>query len=116
MPRDVRIYLEDIVTSIDRIREYTRGVSLDGFLADTKTQDAVIRNLEIIGEAVKSSLPLAKGDTQAANWRKIVEFRNVLAHEYFGVDLRIVWDVVENKLGPLREECGEMLASLDSER
>ena len=81
MPRDHRLYLDDILAAIAKIREYTSGQGYDAFLHDGKTQDAVIRNLEIIGEAA-GRLPAAVIDaTPEMEWRKIVGLWNILAHE-----------------------------------
>ncbi|MEO5359532.1 MAG: DUF86 domain-containing protein [Nitrospirota bacterium] len=95
MYRDYRLYLEDILEAISRIKQYTRGRDYENFISDTKTQDAVVRNLEIIGEAagrLPKSCLLAAPETQ---WRKIVGIRNILTHEYFGVSFPIVWDIVQ---------------------
>jgi uncharacterized protein with HEPN domain len=103
MPRDSEVYLADILVAIDRIDHYTRGMQRAAFAADQRTIDAVVRNLEVIGEAVKS-LP---GDLRAQHpdveWQKIAGLRDILIHAYFGVDVDIVWDVVVNKLAGLRK-------------
>ena len=109
MPRDSRVYLEDILDAIGAIREYTIGFSREQFGGDRRTVDAVLRNLEVIGEAVKQ-LPV---DVRRANpeieWQKIAGFRDVLIHGYFGVDLDIVWDVVVHKLPTLEDQIRELL-------
>lgn len=105
MRRDPRLYLDDILEAIDRVREYTLDLDYEAFRQDRKTQDAVIRNLEIIGEAagrLPESLHAASPDVA---WRKITGLRNILAHDYFGVSLPIVWDVVQNKLDSLQTSC-----------
>jgi uncharacterized protein with HEPN domain len=118
MPRDPRLYLDDILEAITRIQEYTSDVDYSDFMQDTRTQDAVVRNLEIIGEAA-GRLPQPT-ITRAADieWRKIVGLRNILAHQYFGVSIPVVWDVVTNKLGPLEIACRRLLEddSLGSEK
>ena len=98
MPRDPSLYLIDIREAIERIREYLAGMSLQEFRKDRKTLDAVVRNLEIIGEASKSLSPQTKELTPDVEWRKVAGLRDILSHEYFGVDVDIVWDVVQNKL------------------
>jgi len=86
MPRDYKLYLDDIVAAIATVRTYTTGYDYDQFVADRKTVDAVLHNLAIIGEAA-SKLP-ATGKRKAAEieWRKVVAFRNIVIHEYFGIN------------------------------
>jgi uncharacterized protein with HEPN domain len=79
------------------------------FEADRKTQDAVIRNLEIIGEAARTIPDEVKDETAEIEWYKIVALRNILIHEYFGVNLKIIWDVIQNKLNALESTCRELL-------
>lgn len=111
MPRDPRVYVEDILEASRRIRAYTRGMSLEDFSKSLLTIDAVIRNLEVIGEAAARIPDDAKDEAADIEWRKIVALRNVLAHEYFGVNTKIVWDVVANKLEPLERACRRILAA-----
>jgi uncharacterized protein with HEPN domain len=109
MHRDPRLYVDDILEAINRVREYTRGLEYESFKQDRKTQDAVIRNLEVIGEAagrLPESVHAAAPDIE---WRKITGLRNILAHEYFGVSLPIVWDVVQNKLDVLHATCETLI-------
>ena len=109
MPRDYKVYLEDILEAIRRIREYTAGTSRAALERDTRTTDAVLRNLEIVGEAVKG-LPASLREAESGvEWRKIAGLRDVLAHAYFDVDLDIVWDVLESKLPALEIEVRRIL-------
>jgi uncharacterized protein with HEPN domain len=109
MPRDYNLYLEDILESIDRINEYVSGMTYEDFVSDRKTVDAVVRNLEVIGEAAKSVPDEARQRCQRIEWPKVVGLRNLLIHAYFGVSLPIVWDVVTNKLTELSAACRELL-------
>lgn len=109
MPRDYKLQLDDIIEAVARIREYTEGLTEEAFVSDRKTQDAVIRNMEIIGEAVGSLPDDIKASRGEIEWRKIVAFRNILIHEYFGVNVRILWDVITSKLDELEKCCRELL-------
>ncbi len=109
MPRDSRLYLEDILSSIERVQVYVYGVSFDEFSRDTMRVDAVVRNLEVIGEAAKRLPDEVRGRYPEGEWRKISGFRDIVAHEYFAVDLEIIWDVVTAKLPPLRVLVARML-------
>jgi uncharacterized protein with HEPN domain len=105
MPRDHRQQIDDILTAISYIREYISGMSFDNFSDDRKTQDAVIRNLEVIGEAARVLPEEVKEKMDSIQWYKIVALRNILIHEYFGVNLQLVWDVIQNKLEELEAAC-----------
>ena len=103
MSRDYKVYLEDILSAIDKIAEFTAGLSPQQFAEDAKTFDAVVRNLEIIGEAVKQVPENVRLEAPDLPWRKIAGLRDILIHRYFGIDATIVWDIVKNKLPGLRQ-------------
>ena len=109
MPIDPRLYLDDILEAIERIREYLVDYEFDQFKLDRKTQDAVLRNLEVIGEAAGRLPETVKMSASEVEWRKIVGLRNILAHEYFGVSLPIIWDVAQNKLRHLEMACKSLI-------
>jgi uncharacterized protein with HEPN domain len=109
MCRDWKVYVEDIVAAIDKIEFYMAGQNLDLFLENSEKQDAVIRNLEIIGEAAGKVPDTVKENCRNVEWRKIVGLRNILIHEYFGVSIPMVWDIVQNKLTSLRAACHDLL-------
>ena len=103
-PRDRRLRIEDILDAIDRIERYVANLTFEQFRDDQKTVDAVVRNLEIIGEAVRH---LCADDTDLpadVSWTDIAGMRNILIHEYFGVDLQIIWHTIESDLPALRRE------------
>ena len=107
--KDVSAYLKHIRESIVKIEKYTEG-GQKTFLEDTMIQDSVIRNLEIIGEAARNlPVDLRKSHPEVP-WRSITGMRNVLIHEYFGVDLDIVWKVVVQRLPILKSHVTVMLA------
>jgi uncharacterized protein with HEPN domain len=111
MPRDPRLYLEDIKRSVELIQAYTAGLDFEQFDRDQKTIDAVVRNLEIIGEAARTLPDDTKNLATDIEWRKITAMRNLLTHQYFGIDTVIVWDIVQNKLRSLKEFCEKQLGS-----
>jgi len=106
--KDDRVYLLHVRDAIDAIAAYTvagRGA----FMADRKTQDAVLRNLEIIGEAVKRLSPPLTSAHPDVPWRRIAGMRDKLVHDYFGVDLDLVWRVVERELPSVRARVDAIL-------
>ena len=112
MPRDYRLQIDDILTAVARIRAYVQGMSYDAFRADGRTQDAVVRNLEVIGEAARTLPDEVKADASNVEWRKLVGLRNLLIHEYFGISLPIIWDIITTKLDNLEVACQRMAGSL----
>lgn len=92
MRRDVSVFLDDIVEACGKINRYTSKLSLEHFRQDEKTIDAVVRNLEVIGEAAKK-LPEDTRTDIDVDWKRITGLRDVLIHEYFGIDVEIIWDL-----------------------
>lgn len=109
--KDERVYLLHAIDSIDAIQRYTVD-GRDAFFADPKTQDAVIRNIEVIGQAVKGISEQTRSLDPAVPWRQIAGMRDKLIHEYFGVDLALVWDVVDRELPVLRPHLAELAEHL----
>ncbi len=107
--KDERIYLRHILVAIERIEAYCRNGRSE-FFRNTMIQDAVIRNLEIIGEATRHLTLEITGRCPGIPWRKITALRNVLIHEYFGVDLEIVWRVVQKRLPKLKRSIETILS------
>lgn len=102
--RPADLLVEDILESIGKIMAYTSGFTLERFIGDDRTADAVVRNLEIIGEAANR---LPEGYVSAhpdIDWRGIIGLRNRIIHEYFGVDLEIVWQIIQHDLPDLRNK------------
>jgi uncharacterized protein with HEPN domain len=109
MPRDSSADFDDILDAISAIRDYTQSLTRDDFGRDRKTVDAVLRNLEVIGEAVKQLPADVRSAHPDVEWQKIAGLRDILIHAYFGVDLDIVWDVVSNKLPALERRIREIV-------
>ncbi|KAB2940872.1 MAG: DUF86 domain-containing protein [Candidatus Methanoperedens sp.] len=108
MYRETKLYLNDILTCIERIQEYTDSLSFEEFSADNRTNDAVVRNLEIIGEAAKN-IPPELRSKYGYDWRSIAGLRDILIYEYFGVSKNIVWDIIQNELPALEQKIREIL-------
>lgn|SRR3989338_1791580 len=98
MSKSVEIYLNDIIQRIGKIEKYKANKTKEEFAKSDMEGDAVIRNLEIIGEAVKRIPAEAKEKYPEIEWRKIAGLRDVLIHEYSGIDNDIVWEVITEKL------------------
>jgi uncharacterized protein with HEPN domain len=111
--KDDRIYLLHVRDAIQRIFKYTADGE-EAFFADSKTQDAVVRNLEIIGEAVKNLSPALRDANPEIPWKRIAGMRDKMIHEYFGVNLRLVFDVVRLELPNLKERIATILKHLQS--
>ncbi|MDQ2730062.1 MAG: DUF86 domain-containing protein [Armatimonadota bacterium] len=101
MSQDYRLYLTDIRRACEKVRSYTAGLTFDQFVSDSKTRDAVLHNLAIIGEAVKKLPQEICERAPVIEWRKIARFRDIVIHHYFAVDNQIVWDIVVNKVPEL---------------
>ena len=106
--RPVELLLDDICEAIGRIEQYISGMSFDVFSKDNKTIDAVVRNLEIIGEA-SNRLPADFKDSHThIEWHKVVGLRHRIVHEYFGIDLQIVWQILQKDMPALRKAISQI--------
>ena len=102
--RQDALWISDIKEAVARVEAYTEGMAYSEFLADKKTQDAVVRNIGIMGEAAKKVSAEFKRKHKDIAWKAIAGTRNKVVHEYFGVNWSILWDVVKNKLPQLKEQ------------
>ena len=107
--RDSVLLIEDIETAVSRIEKYTAGLSREHFLADEKTIDAVVRNLEIIGEASRQLPEEFRECHSTIPWHKMAGLRNRIVHDYFGVDLELIWQIVSVEIPSLKDS----ISSLD---
>ncbi len=110
--RNWKIRVEDILVCIGKIKSYTQNMTFEQFCVDEKTVDAVIRNFEIIGEAA-SHIPLKIQDKYPhLGWLEMRGMRNIIAHEYFGVSLSIIWHTAEHDLPMLEKDLLNLLDNL----
>jgi uncharacterized protein with HEPN domain len=107
--RDVRLYCADILDSGNAIVEFVKGLSFEDFRNDRKTCSAVIREFEVIGEAVGKIPEDLKNQRPEVEWQDIKDFRNLLTHGYFGIDLEIVWRIIEEDLPLLMNAVKEIM-------
>jgi len=111
--RSPRFYFDDILTAIADINQFTSGINSAGELEqDRKTLHAVFRNLEIIGEACRQMPRKVKASHPEIDWRRIGDMRNIIAHEYFGVDVEIAWRVIQKDLRILEKQIREIYDDL----
>ncbi len=115
MSRIYKLYLEDILECCENINKYTGEMSFKEFSVDKKTIDAVVRNLEIIGEAVKSVPNEILQSKAEIEWKQIARLPDIIVHHYFKVDLEVVWDILKNHLEDLETAVKEIITDLNQE-
>lgn len=113
MTRDRSVYLRHMADLLERVRNYTAEGEA-AFLADQKTQDAVLHNLEVIGQCVRDyGIDALARQHPELPWAQIAGFRNVLAHQYLGVDIGLVWGIIVRNLPALERQVASMVRGLD---
>ena len=108
--KDDRLYLIHIRECCERVAAYVSG-GKDAFLSDNRTQDAVLRNLQILAESAKRVSEELKTRHPEIDWHGVISIRNVLVHDYLGLDLGRIWQIVEEKLPPLKGQIAAILAT-----
>ncbi len=109
MNRTIVLYLRDILEAIERIERYIGGCTFEQFSNSTLVMDAVVRNFEIIGEATKHIPDELKQENPLIRWRDMAGMRDKLAHEYFGVDIDILWKTSINRLPALKSQLEDLI-------
>ncbi len=111
--KDNSILLNHIIESIEQIIEYTKDLNLKSFLIDVKTQDAVLRRIEIIGEAAGKLPSSFRKKYNNIKWSSIIGMRNISIHEYFGIDLRLTWNTVKKDIPELERKIKDILNEIE---
>lgn len=107
--RDVQLFLNDMLEAIEKIERYTAGLSFAQFENNDLVIDAVVRNLEVIGEAAKYIPPHLRDRYDAVDWARVVGFRNIVIRAYFDVDVEIVWTIATQRLNELKAMLRQMI-------
>lgn len=109
--RNPIVLLHDMLDAAEVILQYTEEISFDEYIKDRKTQDAVLRNLTVLGEAAARVSPAFRDLYPMIEWRKIARSRNIVVHDYFDVDHEIVWRIIRDYLPPLIEQLKGVIAA-----
>lgn len=104
MKRDINLFIQDILESIKDIESFSKGLTKEKFISDKLKQNAIIRSLEVIGEATKNIPNSFREKYPDIPWKKITGFRDILSHAYFGVSMERVWNIIEKDLSILKKE------------
>ena len=109
--RDYILFLDDILGAIKKIEEYSKGLTFKKFCENNMAVDAVIRNFEVIGEATKNIPKKVMEKYPDVEWKEAIGFRNILIHDYFGIDIEAVWETVKKNIPQYKKHITEVLKS-----
>lgn len=108
------VLIDDMLEAVERTLAYTYNMELEAFSEDTKTSDAVLRNLQVLGEAANKVSTETRQLMPEIEWTKIIRSRNIVVHEYFGVDYEVVWRIVKVHLPILKDQLDTLLKKLEN--
>ncbi len=111
--RELGDYIQDILEALGEVEDFTTGMQFDDFVKDKKTINAVVRSLEVIGEATKRIPDSFREKYSKIPWKRMAGMRDKLIHEYFGIDLEIVWEVINSDLPPIKPLIQKVLEGID---
>ncbi|PIU55555.1 MAG: hypothetical protein COS88_04240 [Chloroflexi bacterium CG07_land_8_20_14_0_80_51_10] len=113
--RTYKLFVEDVLEAMDKIERYIKGLTYETFVENEMVVDAVIRNLEIIGEASRNIPEDVREKYPDIPWRRVIGLRNIAIHEYFGVDLSIIWEIITKNLPETKPRTAAMLKSFNED-
>ncbi len=113
--RNYRLYLQDIIEAMVAVQEFTEGINFETFVADDKTASAVVRKLEIIGEATKNVPETIRQKYPQVPWRNMAGMRDRIIHAYFDINHSVVWDTLKNRIPALQPIIEQILEEIEEE-
>lgn len=112
MKRDYRLFIEDIMDCIEKIEQFVGDLSFDEFVKDDKTSSAVVRKLEIIGEATKNIPMYIREKYEDLPWNDMAKMRDKIIHAYFGINYKIIWNVIKERLPEIKPTIRQILKEI----